>query len=210
MAELVTTGIGEVRRTADRARLSLRYTSRARDRTGAVDVLTRQVVPVVALLAGQGVTQESSRLFVHDVWDGKRRGGAEATQHYTALVTDLAILDDLIGQLVLTEPADLRGPAWELADRSAAYREAQAAAVAAARDTADGYAAALGARLGRLTRLDDTSPPGQAVPMAFAAKSSARRTSGPPDIAELALEPESVTVSAMCSITWEISVPESP
>jgi uncharacterized protein YggE len=202
MAELVTTGHGEVERTADQAGLLLHYAHRAKDRTAAVNGLTRRIGKVEPVLSRDGVTVRSRRLSVHDVWEGKRRTDAEATQVYSLLLTDLDVCDELVGDLILTEPRSLDGPNWALAEQTAAYREAQAAAVADARVTAQGYADALGARLGPLLRLDDTSPgrarPGGGPYFAMA------RSGQAPDIAALSLEPQQVTVSAMCSITWEL------
>jgi uncharacterized protein len=202
MAELVTTGQGDVERTADQAGLVVRYAHRAKDRTSAVDGLAKRIGKVDPFLDRDGVTVRSRRLSVHDVWEGKRRTDAEATQVYSLLVTDITVLNELISDLVLTEPRQLDGPDWTLADRTTDYRAAQSAAVADARATAQGYADALGARLGQLVRLDDTSP-GQARPGAFYGMARTM-SSQAPDVAALSLEPQQVTVSAMCSITWEL------
>jgi uncharacterized protein YggE len=204
MAELVTTGQGEVERTADQADFVVRYAHRAKDRTAAVDGLAKRIGKVEPFLDRDGVTISSRRLSVHDVWEGKRRTDAEATQVYSLLVTDITVLNELVGDLILTEPRQLDGPDWTLADRTTAYREAQTAAVADARATAQGYADALGARLGQLQRLDDTSP-GQARPAMYGAvRALSYRKGQAPDVAELSLEPQPVTVQAMCSITWEL------
>ncbi|HEX5401112.1 MAG TPA: SIMPL domain-containing protein [Pseudonocardiaceae bacterium] len=204
MAELVTTGNGEVERIADQAGLTLRYTNRGKDRTTAVDALTRRIAAVEPLLERDGVTVRSRRLAVHDVWERRRRTGAEASQAYVLLVTDVTVLNDVVGELVTTEPSELHGPNWELADPSDARREAQREAVADARTTALGYADALGSRLGKLVRVDDSSP--GYVPLRYSARAMAASPGGAPDIAELSLEPQPVTVSAMCSITWELLV----
>jgi uncharacterized protein YggE len=200
MAELVTTGHGEVERTADQAGVALRYASRSKERTAAVQGLTRRMATVEPIVTRPGVVVRSRRLSVHDVWEGKRRSGAEATQSYALLVTDVSVLNDLLGELVTTEPAHLDGPHWELADRTAAHREAQRDAVADGRASAQGYADALGARLGPLLRLEDTSPGRLRETFHTMALSSG---SGPA-IAELSLEPQLVTVVALCSLTWAL------
>lgn len=206
MAEVVTTGNGEVEQVADEAMLRLRYLSRARDRGGAVNELTRQTRVVEPLLDRPGVTVRSRQLFVGDMWDGRRRTGAQANQNYLVLVTDVTVLNDLLGDLVGTEPADLSGPTWDLSDRSKAFREAQRIAVADARDKAQGYADALGWRLGTLLRLDDSSG-GNVRHMSFAVQASALGHSrAAPNVADLSLEPQPVTVQAMCTITWELLV----
>src|ERR1700742_1833937 len=106
MAELVTTGHGDVERIADQAELTLRYTTRAKDRATAVDTLATRIETVEPVLARAGVTVRSRTLSVHDSWNGRHRTGASAGQSYLLLVTDVAVLNDLIGDLVTTEPSD--------------------------------------------------------------------------------------------------------
>jgi uncharacterized protein YggE len=203
MAELVTTGHGDVERIADQAGLTLRYTNRSKDRTSAVDALTRRIDSVEPVLARNGVTVRSRRLAVNDSWNGRHRTGASASQAYVLLVTDVTVLNDLIGDLVTTEPSELQGPDWDLEDASDARQEAQREAVADARAIAQGYADALGGRLGPLLRLDDTSP-GRIRPSAVTPAARSAGAGRAPDITELALEPQPVTVSSMCSITWDL------
>ena len=131
----------------------------------------------VQVLGRDGVTVESRRLFVHDAFDGRRRSGTEATQQFSILVSYLDQVDDLIA-------------------------DAQRLAVTDARETAQGYADALGARLGPLVRLADQSPGGgRTVQIARALRRSAA-----PTVAELSLIPEMVTVLANCSATWDLTV----
>ena len=204
MAEIETQGTGEVERVADRAGLHVSYTTQARDRTGAVTALTNRIGKVEPMLDRAGVQVRERQLFVHDVWDGKKRSGAQANQTYVLRVTDLAVLDDLVADLVVTEPANLHGPIWELADRDEAIRQAQRDAVADARHRAEGYVEALNARLGKLLRLTDG--PAGPRPVRFAARAAFRgaEISMRPDIGELSLEPQLVTVTATCTMTWEI------
>ena len=204
MAEIETQGTGEVERLADRAGLHVSFTAHARDRTGAVNALTNLIGKVEPALDRSGVQVRQRQLYVHDVWDGKRRSGAQATQTYILRITDLTALDDLVADLVVTEPASLNGPFWELADQEEATHQAQRDAVANARHRAEGYAEALNARLGALLRLSDG--PAGSRPMRFATMAAVR---GPeaarrPDIGELSLEPQLVTVTASCTMTWEI------
>lgn len=202
MTEVTTTGTGEVRHRADRATVALRYSTTAGDRKKAVDALTREIRPVEEILNRPGLRVRSRDLSVHDRWSGKRRSGAQADQWYELRIADLDMLEELLGTLVTTEPAHLRGPDWELKDRSAATREAQNLAVMDARDRAEGYAAALGARLGRLVRLEDqpSQHPGPMGQLAYAA--------GPPteqlDIGALNLEPELIHVGVTCRAVWEL------
>lgn len=202
MAELVTTGSGEAERTADEATVQLRYVAKGKDRTAAVNALTRQITTVEPLLERAGVDVRTRRFGVHDTWEGRRRNGAMATQYYQVTITDVTAVNDLLGDLVTTEPHDLAGPLWGLADPTEAQRAAQRDAVADARAKAQGYAEALGGRLGQLIQLSDGGGGRVGRPLAFAASARAERAT--PAITELSLEPEPVTVHAMCTVTWEL------
>ncbi|TVT52774.1 DUF541 domain-containing protein [Amycolatopsis rhizosphaerae] len=204
MAEVETQGSGQVERIADRALFRVVYTERAKDRAGAVTTLTKRIGPVESLLAGDGVQVRDRRLSVHDTWDVKRRSGAQADQSYLIRITDLAVLDDLVAGLVRTEPASLAGPSWELADRDDAMRQAQREAVAEARRRAEGYANALGRGLGPLLRLRDGLATGQPAPFGANRMPAPAGGAPRPDIAELSLEPQWVTVAATCTTTWEL------
>ena len=203
---MVTTGSGEVERVADEATLQLRYTGSAKDRTGAVNELAKLTKLVEPLLDRPGVTVRSRQLFVHDRWDGRRRTGAMANQSYTVLVTDVDVLNDLVGELVVAEPASLAGPAWSLADRSEPFREAQRMAVEDARERTQGYADALGWRIGALLKLEDTSGGVRHMPFAAAMARPGSRAPQEAYVADLSLEPQLVTVPANCTITWELLI----
>lgn len=205
MAEMVTTGNGEVERVADQATVQLRYTGIAKDRTGAVNELAKVTKKIEPLLERPGVTVRSRQFFVHDRWDGKRRTGALANQAYTILVTDVEVLNDLVSELIVAEPASFAGPAWNLADRSEPFREAQRMAVEDARERAQGYADALGGRVGALLRLEDNSGGVRHMPFAARSEISLLRGGAPQaDVADLSLEPQLVTVPATCTVTWEL------
>jgi uncharacterized protein YggE len=119
------------------------------------------------------------------------------------VLTDVGVLEEVLGALVATEPAVLDGPHWRLSDPAGARREAQQRAVADARDRAEGYAAALGGRLGALRRLSEAGD-GGAEPRAF--RMAAARDVAAPDVRELGLEPEPVRVTVRCTTTWDLVV----
>ena len=106
------------------------------------------------------------RLAVHDQWRGNRVVGCRATEDVTLRLDDVGALEEVLAAVVASEPATLNGPNWLLKDPDAARRTAQARAVADARDRAEGYAAALGGRLGALLRLSEAGD-GGVEPRAF-------------------------------------------
>lgn len=205
MAEIETQGIGQVERIADRAALELSYTQQAKDRASAASALTNRIGVVESALARDGVHVRDRQLVVHDTWDGKRRSGAQANQSYQVRITDLAVLNDLIADLMVTEPTMLRGPFWELADQGEAVRDAQRVAVRDARRRAQGYAEELACRLGPLVRITDSGVHAQPLRGASMGVNLSMKSAARPEIAELSLEPQLVTVTVTCKMTWEIA-----
>lgn len=201
MAEVTTRGTGEVDRLADRAGLQLSYRGTSATRNAAVAALSTPLARAKPIFGRDGVEVRSRRLSVHDEWSGKHRSGCVATQAYRLRVTDLAVLDDLLAELVATEPSTLSGPHWELSDRGTAFADAQREAVADARERALGYADALGTGLGPLLRLVDDRDGG----VFLGSSESETASRGLADIEQLGLEPELITVTAACTATWELA-----
>ena len=152
------------------------------------------------MLARPGLEVRHRRLWVRTEWRGKRDRGCRAGEHVAVRVTDLAVLEDVLGALLGTEPTQVNGPHWGLSDPAAATRVAQQRAVADARERAEGYARALGAGLGPLRRLTDAGAAGP--PTMMRAMSAPAADS---DVRELGLEPEPVRVTARCTATWSLS-----
>lgn len=196
MPQIVTVGEGWVEETGDRAEVTVGFAAEHESRAAAVDALAAQVRGVT--FEGPGVEVRHRRLWVHPRWDADgRMHGCRAGEVVTLRVTDVAVLEDLLSRLVAAEPAELSGPHWVLADPSAARRAAQARAVADARDRAEGYAAALGARLGGLLRL--TEEQGHGVFETAQARGFAGDGTH-----DLALAPEPVRVTVRCTTTWAV------
>ncbi len=206
MAEVVTKGVGKVERTADRAEVHASFETQGSTRNEAVDLLTARVAAVEPALERPGVEVRSRQLDVHDNWDGKRRSGSRAVQNYVLRVDDVAVLDDLLGALVTAEPTWLNGPTWQLKDDADAVREAQRAAVVDARRRAEGYAEALGARLGPLHRLTDGDAEGWAVESSHRMMAAGYGGSPgvPPQMDQLNLEAQQITVTVRCTASWTL------
>jgi uncharacterized protein YggE len=196
--ELVTEGSGWYEEPADRAELDVGFAGTGRDRATAVAGLGTRVAAAAPALALPGVTVRHRRLWVSNEWRGNRVVGCRAVEDVALLLTDVTVLERLLSALIAAEPATLAGPRWTLADPAAALRRAQERAVADARRRAEGYAAALGGRLGPLRRLSEAAE--HAVPMA--AMRMAARAEAAPDVRDLGLEPEPVRVTARCTTSW--------
>ena len=200
--EIVTEGSGWHEQPADRAELQIGYAGNGRDRSAAVAALGKRVAAAEPAFGVRGVTVLHRRLAVHDQWRGNRVVGSRATEDLTLRLSDVGALEEVLAAVVASEPASLNGPNWQLTDPVAARRTAQANAVADARDRAEGYAAALGGRLGALLRLSEATG-GDMEPRAFAVAAMAREASAP-DVRELGLEPEPVRVTVRCATSWEL------
>jgi uncharacterized protein len=201
--EIVTEGSGRHERTADRADLDLGLTATARTRAEAVRELGRRVADVEPHLAHPAVEVRHRRLWVHNEWRGRRVSGCRAGQDIALRITDVTALEEVLSALISVEPTALHGPHWTLADRAAAELEAQRLAVADARRRAEGYAAALGGRIGALLVLSEAAEHG---PVAYRAMAAAAEMGGGPgpDVRDLGLEPEPVQVSARCTTRWTL------
>jgi uncharacterized protein YggE len=207
VAEVQTKGTGTVERTADRAQVDVSFEVAGERRNDAVEALTSRVSAVEPLLDRPGVEVRTRQLSVHDNWDGNTRAGSRASQRYVLRVTALDQLDSLLSALVLAEPTWLNGPSWDLTDTEDAVFDAQQEAVADARLRAQGYAEALGRRLGPLVRLSDGDGDLWQAEAAMSAKSFAGYGGSPGvpvQIDQLGLEPQLITVTVRCSATWSL------
>ncbi len=207
VAEVLTKGTGTVERTADRAQVDVSFETAGDQRNDAVEALTSRVSAVESLLDRHGVEVRTRQLSVHDNWDGNTRAGSRASQRYVLRVTDLAELDALLSALVLAEPTWLNGPTWDLTDTKDAVFDAQQEAVADARLRAQGYAEALGRRLGPLQRLSDGDGDQWQAESAMSTKSFAGYGGSPGvpvQIDQLGLEPQQITITVRCTATWSL------
>lgn len=198
--EIVTEGSGWHEQPGDRAELVATFSAVARTRSDAVRELGRQVAAAAPALELPGLEVRSRRLWVRNEWRGKRVVGCRAGENFELLVTDVTALEQVLSALVGAEPTDLQGPHWVLTDPAAARREAQGKAVTDARTRAEGYAEALGGRLGPLLRLSEA--PDHGGPVAYGVR-QARAEAAAPDVRDLGLEPEPVKVTAHCTTTWQ-------
>jgi uncharacterized protein len=195
MAEIVVDGVGSVERPGDRAHLDAHVSVVAPTRDEAVRALGRRVGGLADPLVASAVRRRS--VGVHEEYaDGKVVTGFRATEFVELRVDDPADLDAVVGALIGAGPSWLNGPRWSLRDESAARREAQALAVADARERAAAYADALGVRLGELVRLADST--------AAWAQEAGGLAMGPSEVGALRLDPAPVAVTARCTLSWTV------
>lgn len=199
----MTVGSGWHEQLADRAEIDVSFAATGKDRAAAVRDLGRAVAAAEPVLTRAGVEVRSRRLHVGTEWRGRKPTGARASEDIALRVTDLGVLEDVLGALLGAEPASLNGPRWALDDPAAALVIAQRNAVADARTRAEGYAAALNTTLGALRELSEAPDPGSG-PVLMRAMAAG----SPVDVTELGLEPEPVRVSARCTTTWALTAPQ--
>jgi uncharacterized protein YggE len=207
VADVLTKGTGTVERTADRAQVDVSFETAGEQRNDAVQALTSRISAVEPLLDRPGIEVRTRQLSVHDNWDGNTRAGSRASQRYVLRVTDLGELDGLLSALVLAEPTWLNGPTWDLTDTREAVFNAQQEAVTDARLRAQGYAEALGRRLGPLVRLSDGDGDQWQMDSTMSAKSFAGYGGSPGvpvQIDQLGLEPQQITITVRCTATWSL------
>lgn len=202
MAEVVTKGTGEVERTADRAQLDVTFEAVGAHRSEAVSTLNQRISAVEPLLETFEV--RSRQLSAHDNWDNNQRVGSRAQQQYVIWVSDLDRLDDLLADLVQAEPSWINGPSWALVDDGEAVREAQKEAVADALRRAEGYATALGRRLGPLLRIGDTDGGVGYSPKMLRGGASFEMAGPAGMVDHLALKAQQITVTAVCTAAWSL------
>jgi hypothetical protein len=147
------------------ARVRVSVGARHGDRAHALRELGRRVEEARAGLAGYGDAVEAvdaSPLWVRPQFKAgkpsERVTGYLAGMQMTVTVVDFTVVGDLLLRLADRDMVSLEGPFWALRPDSDAYRQARTAAVRDARQRAEEYAAAAGARLTGLVEITDTGP----------------------------------------------------
>jgi uncharacterized protein YggE len=196
----MTRGVGDAERVAERAVLSVTFSVVTEDRVVAVDRLAVLTKDVDRLLDGFEVEVRERRLNVAPSWEDGNRVGWQAQQSHRIRVDRLGELPALVTALVAVGPITLNAPDWELIDDRDAVREAQTVAVTNARCRAEGYAEALGKRLGVLLSVADSGS-GREFAVARTVGYGAAESPRP---AELNLAPLPVTVTAECVTRWSL------
>jgi predicted secreted protein len=140
-------------------------------------------------------------------WPGwGKRAKASAHRTMTVIGTDPATAGDVADRVAAVAGVALDGPHWELGDDNPSFAQLQADVVHEARDRAARYAAALGGSLGRLVELRD--PQAGGGHRMYAAAAPAMFRGGDPEVSDLDLSPQPITISATIEATWYVDLPE--
>ncbi|GGU98697.1 hypothetical protein GCM10010182_14290 [Actinomadura cremea] len=199
------------------ARLSVHVQSQEADRRRALDRLVERNERCLELIRSYGDAVErleTGGLSITPLLKYRRREGDirayQGTVWIKPVVTDFAVLGELVTRLGDLDRTYVHGPDWDLRRDSEVYARAarQAAQEAVAR--ARSYADALGARLTGLVELSDEglgrADGGGPVPVRLAAAYAAAESGGEPE--PIDLEPALQTVRAAVEARFTATAPD--
>lgn len=202
------TGEASVSAKPDFAIVTLGVTSTGKDAGEAMATNARSVSSLIATLKDQGVAPadiQTSSLSIAPQFSNPGPGGANrqtivgytATNMVTVTARDLGNLGRLIDKAVAEGANAMYGIAYGQNNPGALLDKARPNAVADARHKAEIYAAAAGAKVGRLMWLTDQTSP---APVAFAPRVGMQAAAAPTPI-EPGEDKLTVTVSARFELT---------
>jgi hypothetical protein len=199
---ITVTGSGEVRAAPDRADVTAGVVSEASSAAEAVRANSAAMQSVLSALDELGIpkkqvqTQGFSVAPVYEEHSGMRGApriaGYRVSNQVSVEVQGVERVGAVLDRLVAAGANELGGVAFSMGEPTPLLDEARRRAVADARRKAELYAAAAGARLGKLLRLDEAAG-GVPIPM-FRRGMMAAEAAVPVAPGELALE-ASVTVT---------------
>ncbi len=201
------TGEGSVRATPDFATVTLGVTTTAKDAREAMAANAKSANALVALIKAQGVSPadiQTSDVSISPMFSNQSPGQAGAptiigysvSNSVTVAVRDISGLGTLLDKAVAAGANAIYGIGYGENDPSALLDKARPLAVADARRKAEIYAAAGGAKIGRLMELSEEAG---ARPVAFAARAYAPAAAPTP--IEAGQDKLTVTVMARFELT---------
>lgn len=202
-------GEASVEATPDLAWVTLGVTTAAKDATDAMAVNSKATAALIAALKGDGVAAadiQTSSLSVSPTFSNPPSGsstppsivGYNVSNMVTITVRDLARLGALIDKAVAAGGNAVYGVAFGEKDPSALIDKARPLALADARRKVDIYAAAAGAKVGRLMELSEET---RAQPAPLAGRVYASAAKAVPTPIEAGRDKLTVTVSARYELT---------
>ncbi len=201
-------GEGSVNAAPDFARVTLGVTTTGKDAREAMAANAKSANALVALIKAQGVSPadiQTSELSISPMFSNQPPAQASAptiigysvSDSVTVAVRDISGLGALLDKAVGAGANAIYGIGYGENDPSALLDKARPLAVADARRKAEIYAAAGGAKIGRLMELSEE--PG-ARPLAFAARAYAPGAAAPTPI-EAGQDKLTVTIMARFELT---------
>jgi uncharacterized protein len=202
-------GDGSVSAAPDFARLTLGVTTTGKDARAAMAANAKSANALVALIKSAGVAPadiQTSGVSISPMFSNQPPAqvsppaitGYNVSDNVTVIVRNLSSLGALLDNAVAAGANTIYGISYGENDPSALLDKARPLAVSDARRKAEIYAAAGGARIGRLMELTEE---GGARPVAFAARTYAQGAAAAPTPIEAGEDKLTVTVRARFELT---------
>lgn len=163
---VVTAGEGEVKRAPDRAWVSIRAESRARDPKEAQRLNSEAMNAVTARLKGMNLGEDAIRTTSYDLQpEFDYANGRQTLKGYLARntievrVDDITRVGDVLGAAVGSGATSVGELRFDLKDRKGAEREALSLAVRDARARAEAAASGAGLKVDRILKIEESRLP---------------------------------------------------
>ncbi len=207
---LNVTGAGQVELTPDIAYIYIGVHTEKPTASAAIAENTAQTASVIAALKGAGVDEKDIRTTNFSIWPfdkydpatgtstGEKYYGVDNTVYVTVRKIDK--LGDLLDTVVKAGANSINSIQFDVADKTAAMKQARDAAVNNAKQQAQELAAAAGVTLGEITNISFYEATPTPVFEAFG------RGGGGGDMAQAAvpIQPGQMTLTVTVSMTYEI------
>jgi uncharacterized protein len=155
-------GEADIEADPEIAEIAVTLQVRDRGRQAAIDLLAERNRHVLDLIRAYGPAVEGLESGAALVYpEPKGKGSGERVAAYVArasvraVLSDFAVLGEMVTRLGESEMVTVAGPWWSLRPGSPVYRRARAAAAGDATLRAGDYAAAFGGRVGQLVEAAD-------------------------------------------------------
>lgn len=200
---VTASGTGQVSAAPDEAVMWFGVTERAKDAKSALDGASKKAEAISAELKKQGVDAEDIQTAGVNVYPQYDRNGStvtgfEASVNYTATVTDIKRLGEIITALANAGAQNVSGPSFGISEDAPYRRDAIKKAVDDARMQAEEMADAAGKSVGEVVSIT-SSAVNVPVPMYAAKTALAEDAAG-----SVPVEPGTLDVSAALTVVFEL------
>jgi len=205
---------GEVNREVppEIATVTVTLAARDRERQAVLTRLAERSAALGVVLEGYSAAiekRETGGVYVYPETKGpgERVVGYRGGVTVQLIVTDFAVLGDLVLRLADQDQASVSGPYWALRPDSPAYRTARHDAIGDALTRAREYAEALGSRVVRLVQLADSGLGDRGAAGGLGAQPGMRAMTAMDSAVSLELEPRQQRVYASVEARFQITEP---